>query len=322
MRPGEGDLRVDRMLTNMSIGYRNPLYIARLIFPVVLVNDQAGIVPRYDQSPFFRLEAKKLGITEAPPRGGFTVDTTLKYFTEEYGIGIEVADRTRANAQSPFDADRDSMMWLVDQLDKIREDDFVTNFWKAGVWGTDWTGGSTFTKWSDYSTSTPIVNVRVAKRTVRRKIAMNPNILVLGDMTFDVLCDHPVILDRIKYGASSAAPAMVEENLLAQLWALDSVLVGTSIYTADAEGTAEGSVTYSPYWDDDAMLLYRPTRPSLMTPASGYNFVWRTVWGGERFIRRRREPLAEKSDLLEGFEFFHQLVTASRAGLFMSDCVD
>jgi hypothetical protein len=322
MQPGTGDVHVDGLLTNMSIAYKNSMYIAERIFPIVPVNFQSDIIPRYDKSYWFRDLAKELSDTEAPPASGYEVDNTMTYFCREYGIGHLISDRTRANAEAPYDPDIDGMEWLVDRLDMRNELAFVTNFWKTTVWTTDWVGGTNFEKWDLYATSTPIIDIRSAKRTIRRLIAREPNILVLGDLTWDRLADHPSILDRIKFSASSANPAMVTPNLLAQLTELEDVPVGISIYTSDEEGTAEGSVSYSAAWDDDALLLFRPNRPSLKTPAAGYNFVWRTVWGGKRYIRRRREPLSEKADLLEAFEWTDQKVTAPDAGLFFSDAAD
>lgn len=321
MRPGENDLHVDRYLTNLSIAYQNEQYIADQIFPIVPVNFMSDLIPAYDKSYWFRLEAKKLGPTEPPPRIGYKVSSD-SYFCEEFGVAHEIPDRVRENADSPYQPDRDGMALIVEQLDMLRESRWTTDFWKLGVWGTDWTGGTTFTKWSSLATSTPIVNLRAAGRTVRRKIMRKPNLLVLGDLAMDTFADHPEILDRIKFGATSNAPAMVTPNLIAQLLTLEELLVGTSMYTTDAEGTAEASITYSAYWDDDALLLYRPPAPSLRTPAAGYTFVWRSILGGRRYIRRRREPLAEKSDLIEGFEWLDQKATATDAGLFMDDCVD
>lgn len=322
VQPGANDVHVDRLLTQMSIGYQNAIYIAQRIAPVVLVDRQSDIVPKYDQSHWFRNEAVKLASTDAPPAGGYEVDTTDKYFCELYGIGHLIADDARANTDSPFNLDRDGMEWLVDKMDMARERSFISDFWKTTVWGTDKTGGSDFTKWSTFATSTPIQNLRSFKRDIRRKIARNPNILVMGDLTWDSLADHPDLLDRIKYASSSTSPAIVTPNLLAQLLELEEILIGLSIYTASPEGTAEGSVTYTANWDDDALLLYRPARASLRQPAAIYNFVWRTVFGTQRYIRRRREPLADRADLLEAFEYWDMKITAANAGLFMSDAVD
>jgi hypothetical protein len=94
------------------------------------------------------------------------------------------------------------------------------------------------------------------------------------------------------------------------------------MYTADVEGTAEGSVTYTPNWDDDGLLLYVAPRPSLFNPSAGYNFTWRTAFGGPRYVKVRRHPESDKGDLIEGFQFMDQKVTAADAGLFIGDAVD
>lgn len=319
MQPGYDDAHVDGLLTNMSIAYVNEMYIASQIFPEVPVQNRSDIVPKYTKSDWFRNEAKRLAPMEPPPVGGYTIDVTDTYYCDEYGIGHVIPDQTRANTDRPFDPDRDGMAWMMDRIFMSEERMFVENFWKTGVWATDKVGTSDFTKWDVYATSTPIVDLRTWKRIMRHLIARNPNKLVLGDTTWDVLADHPTILDRIKYGSSSAAPAIVTPNLVAQILDLDNILVGTSIYTADAEGTAEASVTYAANWGDHGLLHYTPGRPSLRTPASGYTFVWQTAFGGPQYVRRRREPLSEKGDLLETFKFYDMKVTAADAGLFISD---
>jgi hypothetical protein len=319
MQPGHDDLHVDAMLTNMSIAYVNEMYIANQVFPEVTVQRRSDIIPAYDKSSWFRNEARRLSATEAPPVGGYTVNKDMTYYCFEYGIGHLIPDETRANTDRPFDPDKDGMAWLVDKMLMAQERYFVDNFWKTTVWGVDVVGNSGFTYWDTYASSTPTINVRTWKRTMRHTIAREPNVLVLGDVAYDVLLDHPSILDRIKYGASEASPAMVTTNVLAQILGLQTILVGTSIYTASPEGTAEGSVVYSANFSDNALLLYRPSAPSLRTPAAGYTFVWSTAFGGPQYIRRRREPIGEKADLLEMFKFWDMKVTAAAAGTFISN---
>jgi len=321
-QPGAGDVHVDAPLTNISIGYRNEQYIAGEIFPMVLVTKRSDIVPAFYQSAWFRDEAQQLTEREAPPVSGYNVDTSDTYYCDEYGIAHFIPDARRANQDPPFSADRDGAEWVMDKLMLRRERNFVANFWKTSVWTTDKVGGSDFTKWSTYASSTPIADLREYMRVIRRLTGRQPNKLVLGDLTFDVLSDHPNLLARIQYGASSDMPAVVTPNLIAQVIGVDTVLVGSSVYTADEEGTAESSVTYTANWDDDALLLYVPERPSLFTPAAGYTFVWRTAFGGPMFIKRRRDPMSDKGDLIEGLEYWDMKATAANAGLFMSDAVD
>lgn len=321
--PGSGDVHVDVLLTNMSVGFINVVYIAGDMFPTVLVVKRSDIVPKYTKSAWFRDEARELTEREAPPVIGYGVDVTDTYFCREYGIGHFIGDARKANTDAPFDADRDGTRLVTDKMLMKEERLWVTNFWKKGVWGTDKDGGVDFTKWSSYATSNPLLDLRGFGRTVRRGLGgLTANTLTLGDLTFDVLADHPILLDRIKYGASSTEPAMVTSNLIAQLLGLTRVKIGLSMYTASAEGTAEGSVVYTPNWDDDAWLGYVAPNPGLFTPSAGYNFCWKTAFGGPRYVKRRRDPLSDKGELIECFQFMHQKAIAVEAGLFMNDAVD
>jgi hypothetical protein len=321
--PGSGDVHVNMLMTNMSVGYINTLYIAGALFPTVMVVKRSDIIPWYTKSAWFRDEAQELSEREAAPISGYGVDTSHTYFCREYGVGHFIGDARRANTDQPFDADRDGTRWVTDKMLMKEERLWVNNFWKTGVWGTDRQGTVDFIKWSLYATSNPLLELRGDMRTIRRALGgLNANTLVLGDLTFDVLADHPILLDRIKYGASSTEPAMVTPNLIAQLLGLARVPVGLSMYTASPEGTSEGSVSYAPNWDDDAWLAYVAPNPGLFVPSAGYNFVWKTAFGGPRYIKRRRDPVSDKGDLVECYQYMDPKVIAADAGLFLSDAVD
>lgn len=321
-QPGTGDVHVDTLLTQLSIGITNDAFISRFFFPQVLVNKQSDLIAVYNKSDWFRLAAKKTTEREPPPVGGYTI-TNDSYFCDEWSIAHFISDRRRANTDLPYNADRDGTAWLVDKIELAHEYEFVNDFWTTGVWSNDMVGASEFTKWSDYANSNPIADLRKWSRVIRRLLGgKSPNTLGLGDLAWDKLADHPDLLDRIKYGSSSQSPAMVTPNLVAQLLGLQRVLVGVSMYTASPEGTAEGSVTYTPLWDDDGLLMYVADRPSLWNPSAGYRFNWRTVWGGGRYVRRRRDPLSEKGWLLEAFEYWDMKQTVADAGVFISDAVD
>ena len=312
-------MHVDALLTQLSIAYRNLTHIADQIFPVVQVEKQSDIVPQYNQSDWFRDQAREWVPGSPLHESGYTVDNTSIYFCIGYQIAKLIPDHVRANADQPYDMDRDATEWVTDQLGLRRERAFVADFWKTGVWGADYTGGTSFTKWSDYGGSDPMTDIRqTARRTIRRSIGRNPTMLVLGDLTRDVLIDHPDFVDRIKY----TQEGVVTEALLARLLDVDKVLVGESVYTADEEGTAEASVTFTANWDDDALLLYVPPRPSILTPSAGYTFFWRPLTGGGlQFIRRIRDDKI-RVDIIDGQTYFGQKAISTKAAAFFSDAVD
>lgn len=321
-QPGVGDVHVKKLLTNISVAYKNLLYIAERISPIVLVDRQSDYIPLYTKSYWARSVAKKTSPLEPPPIGGYEVGKGT-YFCEERSVGDVIPDAQQANQDPPFNALSDSAEWVTDQLLLEHEISFLTDFWKTGVWGTDKVGGSDFTKWSTYATSTPIQDLRNWKRSIRRALlGRSPNKLVFGDLCFDVLADHPNLLDRVKYSSSNDSPAMVTPNLIAQLIGLDEVMVGSVIYTTDPEGTAEDDIAYTAGYDDDAFMAYIAPRPGRRLPSALYTLVWKTLYGGSRYIRQRREPISDKGWLIEGFTHYVIKGLAPDAGLFISDAVD
>ena len=322
VQPGVGDVHARKTLSNVSVAYKNALYIADSVVPMVFSDRQSDQYATYDKSFWGRSVAKDLGVLEPPPIGGYQIGRET-FTCVESGVGDIIPDALVENQDPPFDVLADSAEWVTDQLLLARELKFLSTYWATSIWGTDKVGTTDFTKWSTYATSTPIQDMRAYKRLV--KIALmgrEPNLLILGDLTFDVLADHPNLLDRIKHSSSSSDPARVTPNLIAQLLGFDRVQVGSVVYTTDPEGTAEASVTYTTGYDDDALMVFSAPRPSRKLPSAWYNFVWRSVYGTDRYVRQRREPMSDKGWLIEGFTYYVMKVIATDAGLFMSDAVD
>jgi len=314
--PVASTLHIDQLLTNISIGYKNPEYIADQIFPIVPVQKQSDIIPQYDQSHWFRDEAKLRAPGTKSAGGGWKVTTTAKYFCDRYSIRKEIDDETRKNADAPFNLDRDAVEWVTDKLQMRREVAFATNFFTTGVWGTDKTGGSDFTQWSDYANSSPLTDIDSYKDTVEALIGREPNVFVMGKEVWLKLKWHPDLVDLIKY----TQRGQVTVDLFKALTEFNKVLIGRAIYTTSAEGTAEASVSYSRIWGKNALMIYVPERPSLLTPAAGYTFVWQVVPNALQYIKRMRDEEREV-DIIEGNTYFDQKITGANAGLFISGAV-
>lgn len=79
-----------------------------------------------------------------------------------------------------------------------------------------------------------------------------PNRLGLGINVFNALKVHPGILERVKYGGSTANPASVTENVLAQLFGVEKIVVLKSIMNNAGMGEDENMQYIG---DPDAFLL-------------------------------------------------------------------
>src|SRR5690242_11661865 len=100
MNPTSNKVHVDRLLTNLSIGYKNSDYIADNIFPVVPVTKRSDIIPKYDQSHWFRNGATKRAPGTKSEGGGFKVTTDDTYYADRYSFRTEIDDDTKDNADA------------------------------------------------------------------------------------------------------------------------------------------------------------------------------------------------------------------------------
>lgn len=315
-QPTPQDLHVNALLTNLSIGYTNPAYVADRVFPIVPVNKQSDIIPAYDQSHWFRDDSAVRAPGTKSIGGGYTVNTSATYFANRFSRRFEIPDELRRNADQPWNLDNDATRFVTDKLMMRREVKFATDHFTTSVWGADKTGGTDFTVWSDYGGSNPVLDIDTYKDTVEASVGAEPGKMVLGKEVHLQLKNHPVLMDRIKY----TQRAQLTADLIASLLELDEYLVGRSIYTTSVEGTAEGSVSYSRIWGKHALLLHVPMSPSLLTPAAGYTFVWQVVPNALQYIKRMRNEERE-IDIVEANSYFDQKVTSSRSGLFLSGAV-
>lgn len=311
--PTSRDVHIDQMLTNVSIAYKNAQYIADEAFPLLPVQKQSNIIPSYDQSYWFRDEAKMAAPGAEIPLAEYAVSTSDTYFCHRHRLGRIVFDEVRDNADAPFNLDREAVEFLTDKMMLRREVQFVNTHFTTSNWTTDKTGGTDFTVWSNYAGSSPVVDVTTYKDTVEALIGREPNKLIVGKQVYIQLKNHPDIIDLIKY----TQRGQITPDLLASLLEFERFLIGRAIYTTTKEGTAEASVSYSRVWGKHGLMLYVPSSPSLMTPAAGYTIVWQRVAGAYQYMQRfRREE--QEADLLVANSYFTQKKTSAGAGLFMS----
>ena len=322
-QPDVGDVHVNGLLTNFSIAHRNAIenYIADRMFPILPSDKQSDLYAVYTRGSFFADEGQRM--VRAPgtraPTTGFGVDLTNTFHCINYAIGYEIPDELRQNADMPLDMDRDVTNLLTDIQLIRRERAWATDFMKTGVWGTDVTGGSNFTKWSDYAASDPFTDLEDAIDTIESNTGRRPNRLAMGAIVWRRLKHHPDFIDRIKGGATAGQPAQVTKEMLARLLEIDEVVVGRASYRSSDEGA---TLTLARILDDDALLTFSPNTPSLLTPSAGITFFWRPLTGGDIQYMRRGRVDREKYDWIEGHSYIAHKLTEAQSGYFFADAVD
>lgn len=321
--PGRADVHVDRPLTNISIAFRQSedSYIADRVFPAVPVSKQTDIFFTIPRGAFLRDQMEKKAPGAAPAMANFNYGQDT-YRCDIWALGTGVADEIRANYDSPLDADTEMTVFLTQQGLIRKERLFASTFFTSSVWTTDQTGvaaapgANQFLQWND-AASTPVEDIRSAKRRVHQRTGFRPNKLVLGREVYDQLIDHPDIVARIDRGQTSGTAVVLRQNLAA-LFELDEILVMDAIYNAAAEGLADN---FQFIGGKNALLVYVPPAPGLQTPTGGYTFSWTGLLGGGALgmnMRRIRDEKKQVDELIAQMAFDQKLIAADLGQFFVS----
>lgn len=317
VQPSRSDVHVNAPLTNISIAFLQNAshFVADRAFPNIPVSKQSDRYFVYDRGEFNRDEMKERALSAESAGGTYKIDNTPTYFAKTWAFHRDIDDQLRGNADNPINLDREATEFLTHKALIRRERNWVTSYFTTGLWATDF---APTTKW-DAANSVPVSEIRTARRTVLQSTGFAPNKAVVTRKVFDVLVDHPEIVNRINQGQTPGGPAIVTRQNLAALFELDEILVLDAIYNTAVEGaTASHSFVAGP---EGMLLIYSAPSPGLMTPSAGYTFSWTGYLGaspnGMRVKKFRVDTV--NSDRVEIEQAFDQKLISADLGYFFSD---
>ena len=328
----KGAFRPHTALTNMALAYYQDAqnYFAKGIFPICRVRQSS------DNYYVFNKEDLLRDSWQRKPAYGKVMPTVISEHTETYNcqvdqmiMGVDLIRQTDIDRrQDPSIADprKQRTKTIAEQANIHQDRVFAEKFFKAGVWANEWAGvdntaptGKEFIKFSN-GNSDPIKFIAEQKLSVHEQTGRTPNKLALGANVFTALTQHPGILERVKYSGSTANPAMVTKNVLAQLFGVDELVVLMSIYNKAKMG-ADADMSF--IGDPNAMLLaYATNTPSVEEPSAGYIFTWDMLGDGQILpIRQYPGEPGTDTEYLDGLMAYDIRKTADDLAVFFKDVV-
>jgi hypothetical protein len=322
-QPNVNALHINKPLTNVSVAYRlnRESLIADKVFPEIPVDNKTDIFWSIPKGAWFRDEARpRPDGTESVGSGYDVSEDTYNAIVE--AIHKDVGDQARANADSVWNLDRDASEFVTDRLLIRKEVKFLTKVFKTGIWASDKTGvaatpgANEFIQWSDYDTSNPVKDVKAWKRDILATTGLEPNTLVLGYDVLDVLTEHPMFIDRVKYTSAES----INLDILARYFEVDRILVSKTVINSAKEGQPDN---FGFTLGKVAWLGYVAPTPGLLTPTAGYSFSWKGVSGGMGqtvgISKFRMDHL--KADRIEGEIAIDPKVVASDLAVYATSVV-
>ena len=342
VRPTEGDVHVDRALTNIAIAFlqMQDNFVARRVFPTVPVTNKSDSYYLIDRGNFNRNQVQLRAPGTPAARINWTVNTD-GYNSQRRSIANPIPDEIRSNADSALSVDRIATELVTHQGLIEQEVDWVNTYFTGGqAPGVTWTfvadgvatgetadasfdptdaANNDVRHWSDGANSSPIEDIRLAGDIMQERTGFRPNVMTLGRRVYTQLLDHPDIVGRLDRGQTTG-PAMVMRQNLAELFEMEEILVMGAIQNTANEGAAN---VHSFIGGKHALLSYRPATPAIMVPSAGYNFTWTGFIGsttnGMR-IRRKRDDMAD-TDVFELDMHYDNKLVSSELGYFFNGIV-
>lgn len=328
----KGAFRPHTALTNMALAYYQNAsnYFAKAIFPVCRVNLSS------DNFYIFNKEDLLRDSWQRKPAYGQVMPAVVSEHTDTYAcqvdqmiMGIDQIRQTdlqRRQGPSIRDPRQQRAKTIAEQANIHQDRLFAENFFKSGVWANEWTGtdetvtsGKQFIKFSNHN-SDPIKFVADQKLGMHEQTGRTPNKLAIGANVFNALRQHPAILERVKFGGSTANPASVTKNVLAQLFEVEELVVLMSIHNQAKMGK-EADMSF--IGDPNALLLaYATDAPAVDEPSAGYIFTWDMLGDGQILpIIHRVKDDATHSEEVEGLMACDMKKTADDLAIFCKDVV-
>ncbi len=287
----KGAFKPHTALSNMALAYyqNEAKAFAKAIFPICPVSLSS------DNYYIFSKEDLLRDNWHRKPAYGKVDPAVLSEYTDTYAVQVDQmimgidqirqTDMSRRMGPRTADQRTQRVKTMSGQANIHQDYMFANKFFKSGVWSQEFEGvddttteDNQFIKFSN-DNSDPVAFIDEKKNDMERSTGRMPNRLALGVNVFTALKSHPAILERVKYGGSTANPATITENVLAQLFGVEKIVVQRSIMNK-AEMGQDAEMDY--IGDPDAFLLaYATNAPSIEEPSAGYIFTWDMLGNGQ-----------------------------------------
>ncbi|GEN36125.1 MULTISPECIES: major capsid protein [Paenibacillaceae] len=296
---------VDPILTNVAIGYRNAKYVGDALFPIIPVDKEQGKIPKWGTESF-RIYNTRRQIRSKTNRVDFD-PITVPYMLEEEALEVAIDDREYEESAGVLQLEMSRTRMLTDNIRLKMEKDQADAAQNQANYASGHTLALSGTDKFNDDTSKPVDVIGDARSTVRSKIGVYPNVLMLGVSSFEALKNHPAIIERIKYSQTGVVTAAI----LAEVFGVESVEVGETVY-ASKDGVMQD------VWGNVAILAY--------VPPAGVRDIWTPAYGYT--LRKKGRPMTTKyrddtvkSNVVHVADVYGVQPTAMDAGFLIQNTV-
>jgi hypothetical protein len=244
--PTSASVHIDSALSNVSVQYKNPAYIADKILPIVQVNKRSDKFFKYDKADGFTRINPLVGPKSRATEADFGI-TTDNYSVLDYALQGFVSYADMRNADAPLDLLADETEHLTNLLLLNLEKQVADVVFASGTYATA-NKATPGTKWTS-SSSTPIASMITGINAI---VGVNgPFTCAMGNKAWELFRQHPDVLAAIQ---PTAQAVVASQQQVASFFGFDEVLVGDAFVNTALPGA---TASYSRIWGDAVLIFKR-----------------------------------------------------------------
>lgn len=322
----------NRYLSNMSMAYfANPAdWVATRIFPICPVALTTSFYYTFLKGDLARDNVqRKPAYGKVNPAVMGHTDNTYKCEVDQIITGIDqigTLDYQRSNSPASIDPRRSKVRFVSEQMNLHLDVQFAKHYFREGVWENELEGiasgtpgANQFLKFSDANFD-PVHFFNARRREIKLSGRREPNKLALGYDAYIALTEHPDVLERVKYTGSTANPAVVTKQVLAQILQIEEIAVLESTYNIAEPGQPDDMQFICD--SAGALLCYATPTPAIDEPSAGYTFTWDMLGNGNWMATDQYEGEGgTHTEFIEGLMSTDMRKTADDLACYMKNCV-
>jgi hypothetical protein len=275
--PSLGQQRiVDKVLTRIAYGFRQPSFVGDLIFPLAPVTKREGVIIVFGDEEMFLHEMSRLP-------GGNIQELTSEYGSGRYKLKQDAIaeklpiENIEEASDLPIDLTKRATMMVMRRLALRLEVDRMAIAGNPLNYST--TNRLTLagaSQWSD-PTSNPEAVIDTAVEAIQDGCGMAPNVGVISLRAFNALKRHPLVRDKYKY----TDPKSITKQMVAAAFNLSRLEISMAKYKLPSNPAVRVPVFTNSFWmgyvasEPDSPLNYDPqpsANSSIDTPSFGYTY--------------------------------------------------
>lgn len=323
-----GSLNVDTFLTTYSESWLQDEtnFISNAAATPIPVSQQSGSYMTLPRSYWLRDEMAPRPLGGAPVQASYGVGRGT-YSVDEYALEAFVDDKQRQQSNLPgLNLDLNATRLLTSKAALRRERAWATEFFKTGVWTSNYTGvaaaptGSQFLQWNQAG-SNPIRDILRFKTAIGLGTGKQPNTMVVGINVHNWLLQSEYILNLIRY----TQRGVITNDLLASLFGVERYSVAQAVYNSAQEKVTPDAENIQYIVDANAVWIgYIERTASMDAPTAVALFMWTDLLPGTSslgtVITRGRDARAY-TDFFHVRQAFQFKAVAPDLGAFLSSAV-